>query len=180
MNTHYIRLVSLLMLLGACGSNAGENDVAQSDEAEREVSTNNQRLNVDSNQKLAEDKVLSDSWHTDGNIVDQDFLVTHFGACDVGYKRKGQPVVQYYGNGYCAFNGWVSTAESDCTVSLHMHTNGGFGGFMCYLNVNEEPLQLARTCTRRCGGLGVGGCYCDDLCSQYGDCCEDYQIACVP
>jgi hypothetical protein len=29
-----------------------------------------------------------------------------------------------------------------------------------------------------CGGKGTGTCYCDELCSGYGDCCSDYQAVC--
>jgi hypothetical protein len=29
-----------------------------------------------------------------------------------------------------------------------------------------------------CGGKGTGTCYCDDLCTGYGDCCTDHQAVC--
>lgn len=29
-----------------------------------------------------------------------------------------------------------------------------------------------------CGGQSRGACWCDDLCSGYGDCCSDYQDVC--
>ena len=30
----------------------------------------------------------------------------------------------------------------------------------------------------KCGGHGFGNCWCDDLCTQYGDCCADYEEVC--
>lgn len=32
----------------------------------------------------------------------------------------------------------------------------------------------------RCGGPSSGTCWCDDLCTTYGDCCDDYQAVCKP
>ena len=29
-----------------------------------------------------------------------------------------------------------------------------------------------------CGGQSSGNCWCDDLCTQYGDCCADYAPVC--
>jgi len=36
----------------------------------------------------------------------------------------------------------------------------------------------ATTCAGYCGGESPSGCYCDDLCTGYGDCCSDYQQLC--
>ncbi|MBW2524465.1 MAG: hypothetical protein JRI23_09830, partial [Deltaproteobacteria bacterium] len=30
-----------------------------------------------------------------------------------------------------------------------------------------------------CGGKGLGECYCDDQCEQWGDCCADYEATCT-
>ncbi len=38
---------------------------------------------------------------------------------------------------------------------------------------------LAGSCAAACGGQSADGCYCDDLCETYGDCCDDYVTACV-
>lgn len=35
------------------------------------------------------------------------------------------------------------------------------------------------SCEGYCGGQAPGGCYCDDLCAQYNDCCDDIQAQCV-
>lgn len=39
----------------------------------------------------------------------------------------------------------------------------------------------AGSCEDACGGQALdGACYCDDSCSEYGDCCEDYEPVCMP
>jgi uncharacterized protein YjbI with pentapeptide repeats len=42
----------------------------------------------------------------------------------------------------------------------------------------EQVDPLSQTCEGRCGVQNVDGCSCDDLCSQYGDCCPDYEQLC--
>lgn len=39
----------------------------------------------------------------------------------------------------------------------------------------ENPSQ---TCQNSCGDQGTGGCYCDDTCQDFGDCCPDYEPCC--
>ena len=34
------------------------------------------------------------------------------------------------------------------------------------------------TCQDYCGEQGAGGCYCDEACVDYGDCCPDYESCC--
>lgn len=34
------------------------------------------------------------------------------------------------------------------------------------------------SCVDACGGQSPDGCYCDDLCVEYGDCCADHADAC--
>mgnify|MGYP002637505063 CR=1 FL=1 len=34
------------------------------------------------------------------------------------------------------------------------------------------------TCVGQCGGQATDGCYCDDQCAEYGDCCSDICDAC--
>jgi hypothetical protein len=34
------------------------------------------------------------------------------------------------------------------------------------------------SCDGQCGGQAPGGCFCDDLCTGYGDCCSDFASAC--
>ena len=35
------------------------------------------------------------------------------------------------------------------------------------------------SCEGYCGSSAPGGCYCDDLCEYYGDCCTDYYDVCA-
>jgi hypothetical protein len=36
------------------------------------------------------------------------------------------------------------------------------------------------TCVDACGGQSDFGCWCDDACTDFGDCCPDYEPACEP
>lgn len=45
--------------------------------------------------------------------------------------------------------------------------------------VNPPPPNVD-TCENSCGGAAPGkACFCDAVCSQYGDCCSDYQDVCL-
>ncbi len=43
----------------------------------------------------------------------------------------------------------------------------------------SEMQRNASSCEGNCGEQAPGGCWCDELCVQYGDCCSDYQQFCV-
>lgn len=43
-----------------------------------------------------------------------------------------------------------------------------------------EPADDANSCADSCGAQAAGGCWCDDQCSKYGDCCSDVLAACKP
>lgn len=43
-----------------------------------------------------------------------------------------------------------------------------------------EPGSDANSCEGACGGQAAGGCWCDDQCTKYGDCCGDVVAACDP
>lgn len=43
---------------------------------------------------------------------------------------------------------------------------------------DAEPPPPADTCEGNCGG-NAGSCWCDELCSTYGDCCDDYEAQCT-
>lgn len=42
---------------------------------------------------------------------------------------------------------------------------------------SAEPDPMS--CEGSCGADAPGGCWCDEACAQYGDCCADYQPQCV-
>lgn len=50
-------------------------------------------------------------------------------------------------------------------------TSGGGGG-------GSVAPPTGGSCAGNCGSGAPEGCYCDDLCSQYGDCCADICDAC--
>ncbi|MFH1531061.1 MAG: trypsin-like serine protease [Pseudomonadota bacterium] len=39
--------------------------------------------------------------------------------------------------------------------------------------------ELEGSCEGFCGGQAPEGCWCDDLCADYGDCCDDIAIQCA-
>ncbi len=43
-----------------------------------------------------------------------------------------------------------------------------------------EQYGLPNSCEGVCGGQAAGGCWCDSLCMNYGDCCTDFQRVCNP
>jgi hypothetical protein len=54
---------------------------------------------------------------------------------------------------------------------------GGGGGN----NPQPEPEPAdPNSCVGECGGEAPGGCWCDDQCAQYGDCCSDVLAECKP
>jgi hypothetical protein len=81
--------------------------------------------------------------------------------------------------------GW-STCGADsyvCGLSLRMDQRDSSGDetamnglrlFCC-----RQPAPIPPTsCEGHCGGQAPGGCWCDSLCTQYGDCCGDKQNKC--
>jgi hypothetical protein len=67
----------------------------------------------------------------------------------------------------------------------------GVGNFpdasgQCVPVPEPEPEPDSGSCWDECGGPGSdgsdgsdGSCWCDDLCVSFGDCCDDYDAACV-
>lgn len=41
-----------------------------------------------------------------------------------------------------------------------------------------DPEPEPDSCVDACGGKSEGACWCDDQCTDFGDCCEDYQDEC--
>ncbi|MFV8756029.1 trypsin-like serine protease [Nannocystaceae bacterium ST9] len=68
--------------------------------------------------------------------------------------------------------GQVSGFEQTCGPAY-----GGGGG-----PVDPDPVDPANpnSCAGVCGAKAPGGCWCDDNCSQYGDCCGDVLAECKP
>lgn len=45
--------------------------------------------------------------------------------------------------------------------------------------VLSQAQRNADSCADNCGAQAPGGCWCDELCAQYGDCCDDYAVECL-
>lgn len=43
----------------------------------------------------------------------------------------------------------------------------------------KTGITLQATCEGSCGAQSVSGCYCDPACTDYGDCCPDYEDLCL-
>ncbi|MEM9456747.1 MAG: S8 family serine peptidase [Myxococcota bacterium] len=59
-------------------------------------------------------------------------------------------------------------------LSTEFLGDGGNGGGGDGDGSNGGP----NSCQDNCGGRAPGGCYCDALCVQYNDCCEDHSSTC--
>jgi hypothetical protein len=60
-------------------------------------------------------------------------------------------------------NNTPATTEADDEAGINTLYGAGGGGDSCDGN---------------CGGQAPGGCFCDDLCEQFGDCCADKEEEC--
>lgn len=70
------------------------------------------------------------------------------GDCEIGQCAAGLTCVQDVGASY----GWASNVD------------------VCEASAPDPDSCLASS---SCGGQAPGGCYCDDLCTVFGDCCSD-------
>ena len=43
------------------------------------------------------------------------------------------------------------------------------------VGVAAEPEADPMSCESSCGSAAPGGCWCDEVCTEYGDCCVDYE-----
>jgi len=74
----------------------------------------------------------------------------------------------------------LATASHNCIADTQNAPNlllyNGFGDadFDC-----QAPPTPVDSCVGACGGLSDFGCYCDDECEQFGDCCPDKQDVCI-
>jgi len=92
------------------------------------------------------------------------------------YRRVSYSV-WHVGNGTCSAIGWASSDPADCRVNVWVRNSAGFLSGTCYLAVSKHLPE--NSCGGRCGGQAPAGCWCDTLCTGYGDCCSDYQGTCM-
>lgn len=83
----------------------------------------------------------------------------------------------------CSWSSWYSEENPALTLGYgRVITGVKCGGSYC----NDKKFYVctvqaaADSCSGSCGGEARGGCFCDEACTTYGDCCSDYEAACVP
>ena len=86
----------------------------------------------------------------------------------------------------------VVTQAADAATRLNPARNcqeyvshaGDAGVTMIAVKLNAASAHVptpAGSCAGACGGIGVDqGCYCDDNCAAFGDCCADKTTICAP
>ncbi|MDA8021115.1 MAG: trypsin-like peptidase domain-containing protein [Thermoanaerobaculia bacterium] len=103
-----------------------------------------------------------------------------FGATEGG--SSGSPILNTSGQvvgqlfGACGTNlGNVCDSQNNSTV------DGAFASYFSqvdqFLDPGTSPPQ--NSCQGRCGGQAPGGCWCDDQCTGFGDCCSDFNQVCA-
>lgn len=118
------------------------------------------------------------------------------------YKHVGiisDKIASYSGTIHCitrtlpvgTYKPWI--ADGTCTGGKCTAPAGGYSGtcnaaiscsgpeWLCECNDCKfcGPGAPPKSCVGFCGGQSDAGCYCDELCKQYNDCCEDYDQACL-
>lgn len=82
------------------------------------------------------------------------------GDCGVGVPEAPPAPAQSCGDGQCD-----SAGGEDCTSC-----SADCGACP---NPTPPPAGSGGQCDGHCGGQATSGCWCDDSCAQYGDCCSD-------
>lgn len=68
---------------------------------------------------------------------------------------------------YCCEQAW----DAQCAGEVESYGCGSCGPV-------QTPIAGDATCEGSCGGQSPSGCYCDEGCETYGDCCEDICVFC--
>jgi hypothetical protein len=77
--------------------------------------------------------------------------------------------------------GCLDPGEYFAVVDIYDSDAGLGGGYSLSFDLDETACQMADplSCEGHCGGEAPGGCFCDDLCTTTGDCCDDYEAQCL-
>jgi hypothetical protein len=77
--------------------------------------------------------------------------------------------------------GCLDPGEYFAVVDIYDSDAGIGGGYSLSFDLDETACQMADplSCEGHCGGEAPGGCFCDDLCTTTGDCCDDYEAQCL-
>ena len=128
-------------------------------------------------------------WNTQNETAVWDFDGHCGGSYDFGINPGGHAVlcVGYNdddpSNSYWIMvNSWGTTAgrpngifrvdmdmDYSCSFTDLNAENNGYALYWQTLDVDFD----SDSCEGRCGGMAPSGCYCDELCHSWGDCCED-------
>lgn len=78
----------------------------------------------------------------------------------------------------------ATTFEQSLIVSGSLSTVETPAGRQKRLTLSEifstvQDSASSDSCVNACDGQSAGGCYCDELCAEYGDCCADYADTCL-
>jgi len=119
---------------------------------------------------------VRDTLHYGGTLWEQDFTQTVGCTCGAGFQRTTATAAPT-GSGSCNIVGFTTSDPGDCRVNVHVHTDAWFFAWGdCSVTVNKDPRP--DSCNTRCGGSALS-CWCDSLCTGFGDCCSDYTGVCL-
>ena len=76
--------------------------------------------------------------------------------------------------------GCLDPGEYFAVVNIYDADLGVGGGYTLSFDLDTAACEMEdpNSCEGHCGGEAPGGCFCDDLCSSSGDCCDDFETWC--
>jgi len=77
----------------------------------------------------------------------------------------------------CPFSGCSGTQSLPASGGLYLRVGGTFGLQYTLTVTIDTTGQTTGSCVNKCDADG-GGCWCDPMCTKYGDCCPDVCQAC--
>ena len=95
----------------------------------------------------------------------------------MGNYDRTRPIV----DGRVSIQGVADTFGSVVGQTIDLKDDASFYHDEGLVAAAPTPAPLVDSCTDSCGGQSLSGsCYCDSLCTSYGDCCSDYAEICTP
>jgi len=79
---------------------------------------------------------------------------------------------------YAKIKTLAKCANEPATCAKPAQPDAGTGGAGGAGGSDAGSTGGPNSCVDNCGKQASGGCWCDDQCAQYGDCCTDVQTAC--
>jgi hypothetical protein len=118
-----------------------------------------------------------------GKDSSSSLIVTHEIGHNFGAKHdaEGAPFIMAPSvNGATKFSGASKTMIDAFVAKANCFTPCGAQPEPEQPEQPEQPEPEGPTCAGSCGEQSPDGCWCDDLCSGYGDCCGDFEQVCEP